>query len=240
MESASGNYRHYGAAVMASKTSQIRQVIQLAVQQERQSHALRKILEAQIPNLHGSIQLPKQRAVDALMDFVVRYVSHVPNFIDAINGIAKEAGINEYASTFIHIAEDFFIKPPDVLSDQQGMAALLDEAYLAHRLIEEVNDRVIARYGIPLAPMDMTRANLIVHQLIGEPYANELDFAVFYSTEVNVPDEFIVDDIAFRRFIDVHKANGWGSELGRWPCLAEDLSINLDFAHAGSNSPLLH
>lgn len=225
---------------MASKTNKIRHAIQLAAEHEQQSHVLRKCIQAQIPSLHGSIHLPKNDTTEALLDFVMRYVSHVPNFLDAIEGITKEAGIHDYASIFINIAEDFFIKPPDVVGDHSGMEALLDKAYLAHRLIEEVNDRVIARYGIPLAPLDMTRANLIVHQLIGEPYANELDFAVFYSTEVNLPEKFMVDDAAFRHYIDLHKANGWGLELGRWPCLAENLAINLEFSATKENSPIYH
>jgi hypothetical protein len=225
---------------MVTNTGRIRQAIRQANEQEKATHTLRKFVQTQVPLLHESIQLPKKNAADALMDFVVRYISHVPNFLDAIEGLTKEAGIHNYASTFLHIAEDFFIKPPDVIGTHSGLESLLDKAYLAHRLIEEVNDRVIARYGIPLAPMDMTRANLIVHQLIGEPYANELDFAVFYSTEVNLPDEFKVDDAAFRRYIDVHKSNGWGAELGRWPCLAEDLSINLNFALSDKTPPIVH
>ena len=230
-------YRDDANSIMRdAKTGEIREAIRIATEQERQSHTLRKIIESQIPMLHEAIRLPKNNAADALLDFVLRYISHVPNFIDAIGGLTKEAGIYQYASIFLRIAEDFFIKPPEVIADHSGLEALLDEAYLAHRLIEEVNDRIIARYSIPLAPMDMTRANLIVHQLIGEPYANQLDFAVFYSTEINLPDDKQIDGEAFRRYVDVHKNRGWGVELGRWPCLAEDLEIDVNFSNPTPSS----
>lgn len=228
-----------GSRMSDTKTHQIRESIRIAAEQERQTNSLRKIIESQIPMLHEAIRLPENNAADALLDFVLRYIGHVPNFIDAISGLTKEAGIYPYASIFINIAEDFFIKPPEVVSDHSGLEALLDEAYLAHRLIEEVNDRIIARYSIPLTPMDMTRANLIVHQLIGEPYANQLDFAVFYSTEIHLPDDKQIDGEAFRRYIDVHKDRGWGVELGRWPCLAEDLEIDINFSSPSPSSKKL-
>ncbi len=55
------------------------------------------------------------------------------------------------------------------------LAELLDEAYLAHRLVEELNDRYIACFAEPLLTLDTTRANLLAHQLIGESFANQLD-----------------------------------------------------------------
>jgi len=212
-----------------TKTNDIRHAIKLAKANESEAAQLRPLIEAQMSRLHGAIQLPQQRPVDALVDFVMRYVDHVPNCIDALTGLTKAAGIYDYTSIFLTIAEEFFLEPPEVVADRCGMVALMDEAYLAHRLIEEVNDRIIGHCGIPLAPMDMTQANLVVHELIGEPFANELDFVVHYSTELHMEKENLMDNPAFHRFVEERKENGWSTEISRWPCLAEDLAISLTF-----------
>ena len=189
------------------------------------------LIGEQVPKLHTSIHLPSKNPAGALLDFIIRYIEHVPNFIDAIDGLTRAAGIYEYSSFFLGLAEEFFVNPPAVLQNKNGLNALMAEAYLAHRLIEEVNDRILGRCGIPLAPMDMTRSNLIVHELIGEPYANELDFVVFYATESHMNKESTMDNPAFHNYVEEHKKHGWKAELDQWPCLAEDLSISLTFEH---------
>ncbi|MGN5945731.1 hypothetical protein ACNQRS_32315, partial [Pseudomonas aeruginosa] len=67
---------------------------------------------------------------------------------------------------------------PALIAGHDGIDAMLDEAYLAHRLVEEVNDRFIAHFGQALIPLDTTVATQVAHQLIGEPFANPLHQAV--------------------------------------------------------------
>ncbi|HEY6130583.1 MAG TPA: hypothetical protein VIV27_01125, partial [Halioglobus sp.] len=59
--------------------------------------------------------------------------------------------------------------------------ALLDEAFLAHRLLEEVNDRHIRHLQRPLLLLDMTEANIIVHHLLGDAFANRLEQLVQFT-----------------------------------------------------------
>lgn len=217
-----------------SRTNRIREIIKRSKADTNQREHLRAVIVESIPRLHGAIHLPARNPEAALHDFIFRYIEHVPNFIDALGGLTQEAGVYDYASIFLNIAEDFFLQPPAVVAGRSGLGALMDEAYLAHRLIEEVNDRVVARCGIPLAPMDMTRANLIVHQVIGEPFANDLDFLVHYSTELHMDKEKLMENPAFHGYVREHKARGWATELDRWPCLAEDLSIDVSFHGEGS------
>ena len=212
-----------------NRTQTIRQTIKSTKAESSHQEALLALIGEQMPKLHTSIHLPEKNPAGALLDFIIRYIEHVPNFIDAIGGLTLAAGIQEYSSIFLDMAEDYFVNPPAVLNRQEGLMALMAEAYLAHRLIEEVNDRILSHCGIPLAPMDMTRSNLIVHELLGEPYANELDFVVFYATESHMNSESSMDNPAFHKYVEEHKKHGWKAELDQWPCLAEDLSINLSF-----------
>ena len=157
-------------------TAAIRDTIELAKLHEKQHGHLAQLFEKQVlENIHMAIQLPEEGAVESLVEFVISYVEHVPNFIDATRAITQAANIHEHAETYLKIAEDYFLKPPEIVKGHVGLDELMDEAYLAHRLMEEVNDRFMIRSSIPLIPMDMTMSNLIVHNLIGEPFANELD-----------------------------------------------------------------
>lgn len=207
---------------------QMRALIRDSVARDRESGELQRILERRADHLHEAIRLPQAAAVSTLRDFVVRYVEHVPEFIEAIDHLSREAGIGERVRPLLNIACDYFLSPPDLLNGRRHLVALLDEAYLAHRLLEEVNDRFIGYCGIPLVPMDTTRANVIAHELIGEPFANELDQAVLFSAELLL-NEYSFKGKNFERYVARHRDRGWSEELNRWPCLATDLDIDLDF-----------
>lgn len=203
-------------------------LIASAREQDVGSGDFERALQNRITHLHGAIKLPSEDAVDALHDFVLRYIEHVPAFVSAIAQITREAGIDDRVAPLLNIACDYFLAPPDLVEGQDNLEALLDEAYLAHRLLEEVNDRFIGYCGIPLAPMDTTRANVIAHELIGEPFANELDQAVLFSAELLL-SEYSFQSENFQRYVTLHRERGWSEELRRWPCLAADLAIDLRF-----------
>ena len=221
-------YNHYQRNRLTDPLNPIRQLIQQAQEQDSATGKLLEFVECRKRRLHNAIKLPEQQAAKGLADFVVRYIKHVPDFIDAIRSMAKEAGIDKDVEPLLKIASDYFISPPSIIDSHSQLEALLDEAYLAHRLLEEVNDRFMAKSGIPLAPMDMTVANVIAHELIGEPFANELDQAVLFSAELLL-NEHGFEGANITHYVNVHRDKGWTEELERWPCLVEDLSIRVEF-----------
>ncbi len=205
----------------------LRDTIDTAKAHELATSQLSRLLEKRIATLHPAIRLPSENAVAALLNFIIRYIEHVPEFMEAVTNIAEEAGITEYTTPVINIANDFFLHPPEVVEGVEGLVALMDEAYLAHRLIEEINDRYMTHFGEPLVPMDMTRSNLIIHHLIGESFANQLDDAVHATVdqmEEQAPPQQSPD---FKRYTDKRERDGLTQALTRWPCLVDSLSINL-------------
>ena len=207
-------------------TVTIRQAINAAKQHEKNSGQLARLLDSRTSHLHRAIELPDEHVVPLLLNFITRYIEHVPEFVDAVDAIAAEAGLEEYTTPVITIAVEFFARPPELLSGHEGLNALMDEAYLAHRLIEEVNDRVLAASGFPLVPMDMTRSNLIIHHLIGEPFANQLDQAVHLIVGHIEYAEEILSSGALAQHLAGTRAD-WSQELKKWPCLTDSLSIQL-------------
>ena len=207
-------------------TAALRSLIQHAHQHEAASGLLRQQLEAQLERLHPAIQLPDVDALTVMARFVAAYIDQVPEMLEAAASVAEEAGIREQILPVLKVAETFFIQPPALLEGHQGLNALLDEAYLAHRLVEEVNDRYISHLGQVLIPLDTTVANVIAHQLIGEPFANQLDEAVHHAVDELLDEQVFQQDSVqeYRtRLSNPQTVAAWQN----WPCLSRQLGVEL-------------
>lgn len=207
-------------------TAAIRQLITQARQHESVSQALAQSLHARFEGLHPAIRLPDDDAPSVLTGFVIAYIEEVPDVLDAAAEVAREAGIEEAIKPVLKIAEQFFLQPPALMAGHEGLDGMLDEAYLAHRLVEEVNDRYIAYLGRPLIPLDTTRANLIAHQLIGEPFANQLDEAVHHAL-ASMLDEASFAQPSVEAYRERLAAPDTESAWLRWPCLSRQLGVDL-------------
>jgi hypothetical protein len=162
-------------------TSGIKETIHAALLRESETHQLRSRLEQQLPQLQRKLVLPEFEPVAALMRFITGYVESVPSCLSLVTAVSKRLGFFDYAAPFLNLAEDYFLQPPDELPQDGGLSALLDEAFLAHRLLEEVNDHHIRHMQRPLLPVDMTEANIIVHHLLGDEFATRLEQLVQYT-----------------------------------------------------------
>lgn len=208
-------------------TAALRELIRRAHQLEARNGHLGRLIQAQLGSLHPSIDLAGDDAVGVLTRFVHAYVEQVPDFLEAAASVARNAGIGERIAPVLQVAEQFFMTPPALLDGHDGLDALLDEAYLAHRLVEEVNDRYIAHFGQPLIPLDTTVANLVAHQLIGEPFANQLDEAVHQAAETMLEASIFSSPaaLAYRaRLSDPQTVSAWK----QWPCLSRRLGVELN------------
>lgn len=207
-------------------TAALREQIQRAHQQELASGQLTRQLAAQAGDLHPAIQLRDGDLATGLVRFVSAYIEQVPDLLDAANAVAIEAGIEAQIKPVLKIAEQFFEQPPAVMQGHEGLDGLLDEAYLAHRLVEEVNDRYIAYLGQPLIPLDTTVASLIVHQLIGESFANQLDEVVHHAL-AEMLDEDTFDQASVQAYRERLSAPQTEAAWKRWPSLSHQLGLEL-------------
>ena len=169
----------------------IKQTIADALQSERRSALLAGRLERELPALRKKLVLPEDAPVAALMAFISNYVESVPGCISLVAAVSKRLGFYDYAAPFLNMAEDFFLQPPDELPGNGGLEALLDEAFLAHRLLEEVNDHHIRHLHRPLLPVDMTEANIIVYHLLGDELAMRMEQLVQYTAQQLLKREYV-------------------------------------------------
>ena len=204
----------------------VREQISQAHDHESRTGQLKARLEAQLPHLHPSIQLPEQDAQGTLARFVSAYIDQVPELLEAAHAVALEAGIESQIKPVLKIAEEYILQPPAVMEGHVGVDCLLDEAYLAHRLVEEVNDLYIRHFQQPLIPFNTTVANLIAHQLIGESFANQLDEVVHHSVDEMLNEEsFAAESVEAYR--DTLSSPETGAAWKRWPCLSRQLGVEL-------------
>lgn len=176
-------------------TAGIRESISAALQREEEGNEFRRRLGVRLPELQQKLVLPAQAPLDALMAFVVSYAESVPGSLNLVTAVSKRLGFFDYAAPFLHMAEDYFLRPPELLAGEGGLEALLDEAFLAHRLLEEVNDHHIRHLQRPLLPLDMTEANLIVHYLLGDELANRLEQLVQFTASHLLEREHVWDKV---------------------------------------------
>ncbi len=153
----------------------LRTIIALAWEHESEHGSFAEKLEERLSHLQRAVALPTHEGVRALLNFVKSYIDHVPRLIDALGDAAEESGVLSQLAPLINLMEDFLLQGSGLHPDQRRLEEVLDEAYLAHRLVDSMNTLYRMAYGKDLLKLDMMSANLIVHALIGEPFGHELD-----------------------------------------------------------------
>lgn len=169
----------------------IREKIDAAIRSEHETGKLGKRLERELPQLQYTLLMPEGEPIAGLMEFIAEYVGSVPACLQLVTAVSKRLGFYDYAEPLLDKAQDYFLNPPGDLPQDGGLEALLDEAFLAHRLLEEVNDHHIRHLQRPLMPVDMTEANIIVHHLLGDELANRLDEVVQQTASQLLQREYV-------------------------------------------------
>ena len=185
-----------------------------------------------VANLHHSISLREDDGTVALASFIERYVELVPDFITAFEDFLCAADISGEIAQQVITAREFLDAPIEIVSTEEGLEANMYQAYLAHRLLEELNDALNVSYSCPIIPVDMTRSNLIVHHIIGEPFANQIDSAIQLLNEKLVTA--IAQDASLEKKITSYLATLGNDPVTRYPCLTESSNIRLLFKSQNS------
>lgn len=191
-------------------------------------------LEERISHLHGSIVLQDDNGPEGLALFIERYVDMANDVVIILDRLVEELGISGKVQDQITTAKGFLEIPASIVSRDQVLEATMYQAYLAWRLVEELNDVVHVQCGTRLISLDVTTSNLIVHHIIGEPFANQLDAAI----------QNHIDRLARsteRDFIIQSELQTMANNLDKvfessYPCLAGVYNIRLAVHGRGSGS----
>ncbi len=207
----------------------IRDLIAQAKAIESHNKHLRKQIYDQIELLHDTIELPEDNAFQAVFNFVVEYIDHVPVFIDVLYQASAKADISSFIYPFLDIAEENFLASATHEDGLVGLDVLLDKAYFTHRLLEELNDKYLLHTGSALIPMNMTWSNLIVHAILGEPFANDIDRIIEQTVEQMMRSQAIYNKEMYDGFVNMRNPEEWINLWSQWDTLSKKLDIELNF-----------
>lgn len=160
---------------------------------------------------HGT---PEQR----LTDMLIQYCRLLPILLDEARGVAAQDNRVTAFKPLHEIVVAFFssLEPKRL---EFGVLGILDKVYFGHRLLEEWHDRRRLVTRCASLSWDTSLSNLLVHTLIGDAYANELDAAVL---------EIINKQ---PRAFDVTNARGISRQQQEpYPCLASRHGVRLSWA----------
>lgn len=110
-----------------------------------------------------------------IIDFVTEYVESALTLMQIVEKAAVENGAQPNVQPLLDAIEDFFLAPDDIIPDHLGLAGLLDDAYLAHKLLQTISDEYASQSGKSLLPKDAYESNTFIRRLIGEPFVSMLD-----------------------------------------------------------------
>lgn len=156
-------------------TQTIRKMITQGMEHEENTDSLADILK-QVASMYG--QQPSDQQLRDTVHFIRTYVEHVPALLEHVSALAKQANLTSDVEPMLAAIEQYFLQSIDIIPDHAGLVGLMDDAYLAHCLMQAMSDRYQTRMDTALLPLNMTAANQAIRVVIGEPHASILDASV--------------------------------------------------------------
>ncbi|MHA7853913.1 hypothetical protein [Marinobacter shengliensis] len=183
-------------------------IIDQARRKEARSGAFLRQMKEKAAQLPTAIVVDGYQPATSLFQFAVEYIEMAPRLIECVDACAREAGKSELFQPFVDAATRYFTQPSVLLVQYDGLDGLLIRAYLCHRLMEEMHDNNRSIRAGELLDLEATRANLLAHELIGKPFANELDDSINVTVLqiAGTPDYYNLD---LDPFIDQVNNRAW-------------------------------
>ncbi len=119
-----------------------------------------------------------------LTSFCFSYIKMVPSQADALTEAGRTLKLSDVIDPYVLLARRYLESALTELgqSESRGIfeafMILLQGAYIFARMQEELDDKVQAFIGVPLTHVDLMEANLMVHDILGDNFANRLDKVV--------------------------------------------------------------
>lgn len=206
------------------------ELIEKAKTTETKTHDFQHFMEKRARRIHLTIGLQGEHPEESLVRFAIDYIEMIPRLIECVQACAKEAKTETLFIPFIHTAFHYFIRPSVEYVRYQSLGSLLINAYLCHRLMEEMYENNRATRNSELCAIETTQANLLAHELIGEPFANELDQSLELTAKklAGSPGYF---DLDLQPFVREAQHQSWLWMRHYWQSLLKRNHIEFQFSY---------
>jgi uncharacterized membrane protein YkvA (DUF1232 family) len=191
-------------------TTQMNRQVNEAVLHEKRTGALATLLRQFVQSRGGQLTTEQ---IKETVRFVEEYIRHAPALLQTLATVAQNAGVSHEMTPILAVAEQYFLAPLEFIPDHLGLLGLMDDAYLAHCLVQGASDNYRQRTGTPLLPLptDASTANQLIRALIGEPLASQLDMAVAASLATPAVQRALSQFPAFGSVLQMTPDPIWGN-----------------------------
>ena len=149
----------------------LRQHIASVRGQPHAAEALRQRL-SQIPIVSGPAQIAQfEQALNGAIDWI-------PQIIEQVSVAGQQAGIDHLLVPILQQISHYFLAEEDLIPDHQGTLGLLDDAYLAHAYLHQLNAAYQANTGFPLLALNPSATLEVLRVVLGPQITNQLDQVV--------------------------------------------------------------
>lgn len=189
-------------------------------------------INMRVASLHHSICWRQEDGTAVIASFTARYVALAADFIATFEAFLSAANIGGKIARQVVTARAFLDLPLQVAYKEQALEEKMYQSYLAHRLLDKLNDALKAGYGCPIIFLDMTRSNLIMRHIIGEPFANKLDHAIDL-----LNDNLVValqKDPGLKAKLSPYLADLTAGLANRYPCPTKSSNMHVLFKNQNS------
>lgn len=156
-------------------TQSMRTLIDSANQQEASTRAFDRYVGILSDELWQSEALQKTDK-QALVEFSQTYIAIVPELTDKLLANAKLADLQDEVLPAVATVIEFFERAP--IKAKSKTYQLLAQAFFANRLYEDINKQSRSLLKLDLIPIDLSFANVLIYQILGENFAAQLDTIV--------------------------------------------------------------
>ena len=123
----------------------------------------------------------KQTLDQKIYPFCFHYIRQIPDLCQSLMVTGRDVGLESLLDNYIGFASRYLAAACDEIeleNNPTGLAQfliLLQGAYIFNRMLEELDDKTEIFIGVPINDLNMMDANLVVHEILGDNFANRLD-----------------------------------------------------------------
>lgn len=153
-------------------TKQIKSIIEHAIKDEKRAGRLASTIRTAARNNGAN---PTKQQIQGVVNFVKEYAQHVPYYLEQGIAAARQVELADEMNQMMSELEAYWLEEEDLIPDHLGLLGIMDDAYASLLLLQSLSDYCKATIGRPLLDQDLTSANRLIRQLIGEPTTSILD-----------------------------------------------------------------
>lgn len=102
-------------------------------------------------------------------------IDAIPAILEQMSSASAQAGIGHLVAPLVQQVAGYFLEEQDLVTDRAGTLGLLDDAYLAHAFLLQVNVACLQGTGRPLLPVDPGPTVGVLREILGPQITGQLD-----------------------------------------------------------------